>query len=127
MIVVLMHEQDLTMQEAIDLVGDLCKHSIDTFEEVRCSLPSWGPAIDRNVQVYIDGLQNWIIGSLHWSFSTERSAFLYFYFLKRSKLMMGSQILWPTTRRCKEEVVCQATPKKVLDEHVRPFLFSLTV
>lgn len=72
MVVVLMHEQGLAVQEAIDAVADLCERSIDTFEQTRRSLPSWGPVVDRNVESYIDGLQNWIIGSLHWSFLTER-------------------------------------------------------
>lgn len=67
-----MHEQGLAMQEAIDAVAELCKGCIDTFEQVRRTLPSWGPTIDRSVQKYIDGLQNWMIGSLHWSFHTER-------------------------------------------------------
>lgn len=73
MVVVLMHEQGLAVQEAIDAVADLCERSIDTFEQTRRSLPSWGPIVDSNVESYIDGLQNWIIGSLHWSFLTERS------------------------------------------------------
>ena len=72
MITVIMNQQSLSLQEAIDSVSDLCKDTINAFEFTRRSLPSWGPDLDRQVQLYIDGLQNWIIGSLHWSFETRR-------------------------------------------------------
>lgn len=72
MIAVIMHRQDLGLQEAVDAVGVLCKASIDRFEQDRRLLPSWGPEIDRDVATYVQGLQNWIVGSLHWSFESTR-------------------------------------------------------
>lgn len=72
MIVVVMHEQGLELQEAVDFVGDMCKQSIDRFIENTALLPSWGERIDKDVAVYVRGLQDWIVGSLHWSFDTER-------------------------------------------------------
>ena len=67
-----MHHRGMTLQEAVDFVGDLCKKSIDRFIEDRARLPSWGPEIDAQVQVYVQGLADWIAGSLHWSFDSER-------------------------------------------------------
>ncbi|KAF7318869.1 Terpene-synth-C domain-containing protein [Mycena chlorophos] len=72
MIPVVMHEQGLSLQEAVDFVGEMCKQTIDRFCEDRASLPSWGAQIDREVAIYVDGLANWIVGSLHWSFLSER-------------------------------------------------------
>ncbi|KAI0076176.1 terpenoid synthase [Panus rudis PR-1116 ss-1] len=72
MVVVVMRQRGLDLQGAIDFVGDLCKQSIDRFEADRQKLPSWGPEVDRDVQTYIRGLQDWIVGSLHWSFDTTR-------------------------------------------------------
>ena len=72
MIVVLMHEQGLDLQGAVDYIAQLCKECIRRFEENRAILPSWGEEIDRQVAIYVDGLQNWIVGSLHWSFDTTR-------------------------------------------------------
>ncbi|EGN99183.1 hypothetical protein SERLA73DRAFT_90456 [Serpula lacrymans var. lacrymans S7.3] len=72
MIVVLMRERGLDLQGAVDVVGNFCKGSIDRFQTERDNLPSWGEEIDRDVAIYIDGLQNWIVGSLHWSFDSER-------------------------------------------------------
>ncbi|KAH7928123.1 terpenoid synthase [Leucogyrophana mollusca] len=72
MIVVIMRERGLDLQGAVDFVGRYCKGSIERFERERAALPSWGEDIDRDVAIYIDGLQNWIVGSLHWSFDSER-------------------------------------------------------
>ncbi|CAK5261827.1 unnamed protein product [Mycena citricolor] len=62
MIPVVMSEQGLDLQAAIDFVGDMCKGSIDRFNEDRAQLPSWGEKVDRDVAVYVDGLADWIVG-----------------------------------------------------------------
>ncbi|KAG5646722.1 hypothetical protein DXG03_002404 [Asterophora parasitica] len=72
MIPVVMHEEGLDLQAAVDFVGTMCKQSIDRFVDDRANLPSWGPEIDRDVATYVDGLADWIVGSLHWSFESER-------------------------------------------------------
>lgn len=72
MIVVVMNQEGLDLQSAVDFVGDLCRQSIERFVAERASLPSWGPEIDSQVDIYVDGLADWIVGSLHWSFESER-------------------------------------------------------
>ncbi|KAF8163642.1 isoprenoid synthase domain-containing protein [Crassisporium funariophilum] len=72
MIVILMVYHGHTLQSAIDYVGDLCAQTIDTFSANKKKLPSWGPEIDDMVERYVQGLQDWIVGSLHWSFQTHR-------------------------------------------------------
>ena len=72
MIVVMMRHHGMALQEAVDFVGDLCKKSVDRFNEDRARLPSWGPEIDAQVQVYVQGLADWVAGYLHWSFDSER-------------------------------------------------------
>ena len=72
MIVIMMHHHGMALQEAVDFVGDLCKKSVDRFIEDRARLPSWGPQVDAQVQVYVQGLADWIAGYLHWSFDSER-------------------------------------------------------
>lgn len=67
-----MEEHKLDLQPALDFAGDLCHRSIARFEVDRRSLPSWGPEIDRDVKIYVQGMQDWIVGSLHWSFTTKR-------------------------------------------------------
>lgn len=67
-----MQQYDLDLQSAFDHVGEMCIQEINTFVETRQQLPSWGPEIDVQVAAYVDGIQDWIIGNLHWSFESER-------------------------------------------------------
>ncbi|KAH9478347.1 Sesquiterpene synthase Agr1 [Psilocybe cubensis] len=85
MIPVVMNQEGIDLQEAVDFVGNMCKQSIDRFNEERRALPSWGPEIDRDVAIYVDGLANWIVGSLHWSFESER------YFGKNGRQVKASR------------------------------------
>ncbi|KAJ2934699.1 hypothetical protein H1R20_g2413, partial [Candolleomyces eurysporus] len=62
MVSVIMHEKGLGLQEAANFIGDLCKKTIDRFEADKQRVPSWGPDLDWQVAIYIDGLQNWIVG-----------------------------------------------------------------
>lgn len=96
MISVVMNEHGLDLQSAVDFVGDMCKQSIDRFNRDRRELPCWGPEVDRDVAVYVEGLADWIVGSLHWSFETER------YFGKNG-------------REIKETRVVQLLPRKGVD------------
>ena len=87
MITVIMHQYGVDLQTAVDIVGNMCKQSIDRFNEQRARLPSWGGKIDRDVSIYVDGLANWIVGSLHWSFESER------YFGKSGREVKATRIL----------------------------------
>ncbi|KAA1467161.1 terpene synthase [Dentipellis sp. KUC8613] len=71
-VVIVMREQGLGIQDALDHVGDLCTAAIETFERARAQLPSTGTQVDTSLDAYVAGLQNWMVGSLHWSFITER-------------------------------------------------------
>lgn len=62
MVAVVMQEKGYSLQEAVDFVGDLCKKTIERFDLEKKNLPSWGPDRDREVAMYVDGLQNWIVG-----------------------------------------------------------------
>ncbi|KZT27334.1 terpenoid synthase [Neolentinus lepideus HHB14362 ss-1] len=72
MVVILMKYHNHTLQSAIDYVGGLCRETINTFIENKTKVPSWGPEVDKDVAGYVHGLQEWIVGSLHWSFQTKR-------------------------------------------------------
>ncbi|KAF8137234.1 isoprenoid synthase domain-containing protein [Boletus edulis] len=87
MIDVIMQEQGLGLQDAVNVVGEYCKGAINRFVRDRANLPSWGPAIDAEVRVYVDGLADWIVGSLHWSFETER------YFGKAGKQVKATRLV----------------------------------
>jgi len=112
MIVIMMHHHGMNLQEAVDFVGDLCKKSIDRFVENRTLLPSWGPEIDGQVQVYVRGLADWIVGSLHWSFDSER------YFGKKGLLVKKNRIVELAPVRVSKSVVSIDSPV-LADSEVR--------
>ncbi|KAG2128239.1 isoprenoid synthase domain-containing protein [Suillus clintonianus] len=72
MVAVLMCEQRMNLQDAVDYSYQLCKGTIQRFEDNRVILPSWGEEVDRQVAIYVQGLEDWMIGSLHWSFNSTR-------------------------------------------------------
>ena len=100
----MMHHHGMTLQEAVDFAGDLCKKSFDRFNEDRARLPSWGAEIDAQVQVYVQGLADWIVGSLHWSFDSER------YFGKKGLEVKKSRIVELAPVRASEPVAFANPP-----------------
>lgn len=99
MIPVVMNEEGLDLQSAVDFVGNMCKQSIDRFVEDRSNLPSWGAQIDEDVDKYVDGLADWIVGSLHWSFESER------YFGKAGREVKATRIVSLLPRRAPKSIV----------------------
>ncbi|KAG6841093.1 hypothetical protein C0991_001900 [Blastosporella zonata] len=93
MIPVVMNEEGLDLQAAVDFVGNMCRQSIDRFVEDRANLPSWGPEIDKDVATYVNGLADWIVGSLHWSFESER------YFGKTGREVKATRVVNLLPRR----------------------------
>jgi alpha-muurolene/germacrene-A/gamma-muurolene synthase len=72
MICIFMIHDGLNLQQAVDRVGVMCKQTVGSFIEDQKRIPSWGDSVDREVKLYVRGLQEWIVGSLHWSFMTKR-------------------------------------------------------
>ncbi|KAG2038526.1 isoprenoid synthase domain-containing protein [Suillus americanus] len=73
-VAVLMHDRGLDQQGAIDYAGQMCQDAIQRFESNHAILPSWGEGVDRQVAIYIEGLQNYMAGSLHWHLISSRYA-----------------------------------------------------
>ena len=69
MVITLMRHNNLSLQGAIDYVGDLCKQTIDAFSTNKTKIPSWGPEIDEMVARYVECLQAWIPGYIFVSFT----------------------------------------------------------
>ena len=89
MIPIVMRTRGLKIQEAIDFVGDLCDFSVLRFLEAKGKMPSYdhGGHIDRQVAQYVRGLEDWMVGSLHWSFESGR------YFGKGGKNIKKSRVV----------------------------------
>ncbi|KAG2031504.1 terpene synthase [Suillus americanus] len=72
LVAVLMHVQGLDVQGAIDCAAQMCKDAIQRFESHRAILPSWGKEVDRVVDIYLEGLKTWMLGSLYWHLGCVR-------------------------------------------------------
>lgn len=89
MIPIVMRTRGVKLQEAVDFVGELCNLSILRFLEAKRKMPSYdhGGHIDRQVAHYVGGLEDWMVGSLHWSFESAR------YFGKEGKGIKKSRVV----------------------------------
>lgn len=74
MISISMSTLGLSLQDAVDHVGMLCSSAISRFLAAKRRLPSFdaGGPIDRDLALYVRGLEDWMVGSLHWSFESAR-------------------------------------------------------
>ncbi|KAK7049999.1 hypothetical protein VNI00_005430 [Paramarasmius palmivorus] len=64
MVVILMKYHGKTLQDAVDCIGQMCHDTIGSFAKLRSELPSWGREVDEMARLYVQGLQDWIVGTL---------------------------------------------------------------
>ncbi|EJT99588.1 terpenoid synthase [Dacryopinax primogenitus] len=67
-----MHEKGLGVQDAMDHSSKLFGDVVENYVTARATLPSWGPEIDKMVELYLHGMEYWVIGSTEWCFWTQR-------------------------------------------------------
>ncbi|KAG9009834.1 hypothetical protein FRB93_005105 [Tulasnella sp. JGI-2019a] len=73
LVVIAMHEFGLDIQHAVDHVGRRVRSRIDQYVMEKHLVPSFGnPEVDAQVLTYIEGMEDSVIGVLHWSFDSER-------------------------------------------------------
>ena len=68
----MMNEKGFSLQEAVDYVAKSYTEFGDIMNECRKCIRSYGPKADKDIQRFIDGLQQWVIGNLEWSFQNGR-------------------------------------------------------
>ncbi|KAF8970721.1 terpenoid synthase [Flammula alnicola] len=71
-ITVIMHEHSLDLQGALDWLGVYADGVVSRFFCDLQRIPSWGCDVDKRVQVYIDGLGQWVRGNDDWSCEGKR-------------------------------------------------------
>jgi len=68
-----MNQNNLDVQSAVDFVWTMCQESFDCFMDLKHNkLPSWGSKVDEHIRTYVEGLADWMVGGLYWSFESER-------------------------------------------------------
>lgn len=72
LVVVLQHEYQISVQEAVERAAEIHDAEVRTFIELSAQLPSFGAQIDAELQRYISGLCSWMRGCLDWYLETGR-------------------------------------------------------
>ncbi|KDR79494.1 hypothetical protein GALMADRAFT_223690 [Galerina marginata CBS 339.88] len=71
-ITAIMHEYQLDLQGALYWLSGYATKTISKFLTDRKNLPSWGPTIDKALEIYLDRLGRCVRGYDAWSYSTKR-------------------------------------------------------
>jgi len=64
------HKTDL--QGAIDHIAELSGQRVQNFLQAKAEVPLWDGETNQNVVNYIRGLEDWMAGTLYWSFLSKR-------------------------------------------------------
>jgi terpene synthase-like protein len=72
LVLILGAEQNLSLQEAVDQVAALHDAEVRAFIALAAQLPSFGAAVDAELQRYVAGMQFWMRANLDWSAATAR-------------------------------------------------------
>ncbi|KAI0306214.1 isoprenoid synthase domain-containing protein [Multifurca ochricompacta] len=71
-VTVVMNEKGVNLDSALKWLGDYHEEVLARFQAQHRMLPSWGPAVDRDVEIFVERLGYWIRGIDSWSLETER-------------------------------------------------------
>ena len=67
-----MHEHGLDIQGAIDWLERYAAGVHAGFLDNVTKMPSWGEDVDRRVDIYINGIAQWVRGNDDWTFESGR-------------------------------------------------------
>ncbi|KAG1887246.1 isoprenoid synthase domain-containing protein [Suillus subluteus] len=79
-VAVLMDDRGLDLQGAIDYTAQMCKDAIQRFESNQ-------EEVDRQVAIYVEGMQNWMVDSLHWHLDSIRFSGTDGYAVKQDRIV----------------------------------------
>jgi hypothetical protein len=72
LVVVMQHEHQISMQEAVDRAAALLNTEVRAYVDLERRLPSFGPQVDPVLARYLAVLRSWMRGSLDWSYTSGR-------------------------------------------------------
>jgi hypothetical protein len=78
-------ERGVPVEEAFADVVDMHNADVETFDEVAARLPSWGAALDLQVQGWIRAVRYSVVGFTRWEAVAER--------YQRHKAVLGERVL----------------------------------
>ena len=74
--VVICQKHGLSAQQAFNAVGELLESRYRGWEVVEARVPSWGEAVDGEVEKYIDGIKAVVQANLTWRYVLNRARLL---------------------------------------------------
>lgn len=94
-VTIVMRQQDLNIQDALDWVGDYCRVRATQFLEELKNIPSWGDSVNSDVSKYIDALGDMPRANYQWSFEVSAQSFMvcYLFYYTNIEHLVG-KILW---------------------------------
>ncbi|MBP1150944.1 MULTISPECIES: terpene synthase family protein [Methylocaldum] len=72
LVVTFQHHRRLSLQDAIQQAAELTNREVRNFIALKEQLPTFGAAIDSDVQRFVSVLCSWMRGNLDWSYSSGR-------------------------------------------------------
>jgi 5-epi-alpha-selinene synthase len=75
LVVVLQHHHQISLQQAIHMAIEQHNAEMKAYLELEPQVPSFGPDIDPQVQLYLRGLRHWMRGNLDWGLTAKRYMF----------------------------------------------------
>lgn len=93
-VMLVMREHDLSLPEAMDWILKYGQKVVKSFNANVAVLPSWGPEIDRKVQIYVHGIAQNIRGVDDWTFESHR------YFGARGPEIKATRVMYPFPPGC---------------------------
>lgn len=68
----IMHERDVGLQEAINILTDMLNQRVDDYVELKSQLPSFGADVDAELERYLHALENFVQGTVLWYYLSPR-------------------------------------------------------
>lgn len=72
MVTIVMHQYGTDIAGAMSWIENYHKTLEKDFMKLYSKLPRWGGKIDAELQIYVDGIGNWVRASDQWGFESER-------------------------------------------------------
>lgn len=72
LVLVLQHNDGLTLQRAIDMAGEMFTARMSAYVEAEARRPRYDTRTEAELERYLTGLRCWVRGNIDWSFETGR-------------------------------------------------------
>lgn len=73
-----MWDKQLDLEGAMDYVDQLTRKRVQEYVDAKAQLRSFGPELDAQVALYVQGIEYWVQGAIDWTFMTPRECLIAF-------------------------------------------------